>query len=189
VGFILQVYYPIYFIVSSGALYLIIGNFFKENYPLKLGILIILILLILPSTISSLMIKNQVRSLVEYIQKRELPKDKIIVHTFCEILTINHYYKGNLPIEGFYPLEDNLSKDLRIVKKNWQDIVNEKNVEKLKLSTKNYKRIFLIEFRAFGIDPENLVFQWFIKNNWCLKEKKTFFGGLDPYTLYLFEKI
>ena len=199
IGFILQINSPLYFVSSSGAIYLIIGYSFKKfnvhlflklkrgnHYRLnKLSFSSVALTLLLVcgslSILNNVTFHNQAKNLTDWIEKNEKPGDKIIIHSFCQEMLFRHYYQGALPLQGFYPLDDNLSYESRIIKKNWQDIVNEENVKKLADFTQNYNRIFLVQRLPFGFDLKKLVFYWFIKNNWQLLESINLRDGCSIY--------
>jgi len=187
--FTLGLYQPVIFLVTaSPAFYLLLARGIKNfNLPKKVFILLIIFFFFLlsPSFISLLSYSYQTDKAAEFIQKNEKSGDKILVHVFCEALTFKYYYQGNSPLEGFYPLDDQDSFDLRVIKRNWQKLVDEKNVEKLAISTNGYQRIFLVQYLAYGLDPDLLVFKWFLKNEWRLTKEKYYL----PYQIFIFEKI
>jgi 4-amino-4-deoxy-L-arabinose transferase-like glycosyltransferase len=188
--FSLGLYPPLHFLTStSPAFYLILASGLKNlNLSEKKMFLFLTFIsaLLLISFVDLLTTPYPTKQIAEFIQKNEKLGDKIIVHVHGEALTLKYYYQGKLPIEGFYPLDDNLDFELKVIKKNWQKVVDEKNVEKLSLSTAGFKRIFLVYYYAWGLDPENLVFKWFLKNNWrmILSEENKFL----PYRVFLFER-
>lgn len=96
-----------------------------------------------------------------------------MVNPHSEILPFERYYRGNLKVVGFYPREDNLDRDMRIVRTNWVSLANEKSIRKLADVTAGYDRVFLI---SGEIDPEgrNLVPIWFWENGWKNVEQQQF---------------
>lgn len=196
-SFIFKIFYPRFFIVASGALYLLMAQglenlfvFLRINFKnlkfsayLLIYTYFLLIFLFLPFNLMILLSKNNWDKVGNYIEAKERPGDKVILHFFCLSWPFNYYYKGNLPVEGFYPLEDKENLETRIIKRNWQMIVNENNIEKLSQSTANYQRIFLIQQ---NLTPLALI--WFQKNNWKLIEEKNFSGIVESPIIFTFEK-
>jgi hypothetical protein len=191
--------HPLFLINASPALYLLITygleklKFFDSNYK-TLFCSIFVFLLLISATTPILFLHNPYQDVSNFILQYEkqdesstlLKRSKILVHVFPLVLPFQYYYRGNLPVEGFYPLEDKDDLDLRLIKKNWQQVVTKDNVNVLNNLTSGYQRIFLVYNRE-GLDPENLVYEWFLQNNWHLVNKKTF-SGVEGLTVFIFEK-
>lgn len=130
--------------------------------------------------------------MAEYISREEKVSDKIIIHSFVDILEFRKYYKGDAPYEGFYIFKSNDNLEKAIIKYNWNQTFKRSDFSaidnKLNIMTKGHKRIFLIDSIIPQFDPENLVIEWFAKNNWRLIEKKVFNSRSKLY-IWLWEKI
>ena len=114
--------------------------------------------------------------IAEKIERNEGQGDKIISENFFRKISLQNYYRGNLPVEGFYPLENDKTEFERYLTDNWKFIVDKNNVIKLEDSTQGFKRIFLIS--DFVTDQKRLVYKWFIKNKWELIEQEGYNDGL-----------
>lgn len=91
---------------------------------------------------------------------------KIIAHSFANVLLLKKYYTGNLPVAGFYPLNDNLSFNERMVKNNWRRIVTNDNVGELSEFIEGFNSIYLLEASSISKDV-NLVY-WLLNHDWRL---------------------
>ncbi|MEA2064871.1 MAG: glycosyltransferase family 39 protein [Patescibacteria group bacterium] len=190
-----------YLIFITPALYLLIAQAIVSiNLKLRIRkvvlmtvvVFIMLFIAILPRMI----IKNKIYywdEVADYISFKEKSGDKIILHSFVDILEFRRYFKANAPYEGFYIFNDE-NDDLEkiIIKHNWNHgfINNDIAVisDKLNIMTKNYKRIFLIDSIIPTFDPHDFVVNWFPKNNWRLIERKMFNYKLKP-CVWIWEKI
>ena len=97
----------------------------------------------------------------------------VLINPHSEILPFERYYKGSLPVVGFYPRDDQDDRDTRIVKTNWISLNTKENVPRLRDITRGYNHVFLV---TGGIDPigRNLVPAWFWDNGWKRVESQEF---------------
>ncbi|MDO8505348.1 MAG: glycosyltransferase family 39 protein [bacterium] len=198
-----------YFIAVSPALYLLMGigfaNFVervKRAYTIKqLRILyatgyLLVFALIFPAYASLAQLWPPVwDGLAQWVEEMQnLPAGKagakckmqdknclVLINPHSEILPFERYYRGALPVVGFYPKDDSDDRDTRIVKTNWISLNTKENISRLADITKGYERVFLV---TGGIDPigRNLPPTWFWENGWrrgALKE----FGRLSVVVL------
>lgn len=114
----------------------------------------------------------------QWLAAKEKPEDKIILPYFIYELNFKYYYQGKHSFQSFYPINDNKNFDQKIVEKNWQQIINQENINQLSGLTKDTQRVFVI----YEVSPpdrylQSLIQQWFEKNNWQIQEI------FDPLTL------
>lgn len=176
-----------YYMFLAPAFYLLLSYGLSKLSLGKQAKRLIIIFLLACFLSSSAVYLSEVRGrwdkVAEFIEKKERPGDLIINHVFAEALILKNYYQGDAPIIGFYPIDDDYPEEIRIIKKNWQPIVNEQNVEKLNELTKGYQRVFLVYNCPAALDQGNYVFGWFLKNPWVLEEEKSFNGFGNPQVI------
>lgn len=122
VGFALNNGVLRYFIASSPALYLLLGIGFANLPKTKLPrwpIPFLFFFLIVPSYVwLTWYAHHQWNKLSEWIEQRETCNVKrvacnelVLVNPHSEILPLERYYNGTLPVKGFYPREDSDDPD------------------------------------------------------------------------------
>ena len=199
IGFAFQNAIPRYFIAVAPALYLLMGIGFaqlvdirnqsllvarpqrKVVWPLPLLVTILTFALIFPDYPSLIKIgHHEWDKLAEWVQDQDSMttgqqdnKTIILINPHSEILPFERYYQGRLPVIGFYPKDDDLDRDMRIVRTNWVSLNTKENVSRLADITKEYNQVFLV---TGGIDPvgRNLVPVWFWENGWRRGESQEF---------------
>jgi len=108
-------------------------------------------------------------SITKYIEKNETPNSAILVIPFNEELVIKKYYQGSIPVEGVYPMPDNLSLEERIVRYNWQSLFPSDEEYEVWMAehTKNRDKIFFLQYD--GYESNSVI--WFINHNWKFKKR------------------
>ena len=195
IGFAFSNAIPRYFIAVAPALYLLLGigfaNFVEymkpklrkqQFYILHFTFYIFLFALILPDYSSLAKIAHyQWDKLANWVEQQSTVSCQasnvrclVIVNPHSEILPFERYYRGTLPVVGFYPREDNDSRDLRIVKTNWVSLVTKENVRPLRDITQGFNRVFLITGEIDQTTGRDLVPLWFWENGWRKAESQSF---------------
>lgn len=173
------------YLISYLAAYVVVAFLFYIIYKKSKNLfwpLIAVWLLIMVFNLNQNLTSNFSRvDLVEqWINTNQRTGDKIIIHGFSYELVFRNYYKGIVPFEGFYPIDDNKTLEQRVITANWQQIVNNKNIEKFSEAIQGASRILII--REYNIEDNwsnTLVSQWLAKNNWSLTqtyEPQAWFG-------------
>ncbi|MBI4135879.1 glycosyltransferase family 39 protein [Candidatus Uhrbacteria bacterium] len=195
VGFAFSNAVPRYFIAVAPALYLLMGVGFaryreaQPPKPRRLSFLfpIIMFALVLPDYASLAKIAHhRWDELTDWIvthESREMKQEScltprvsclILINPHSEVLPFERYYRGVLPVIGFYPREDSDSRDLRVVKTNWVSINTKENVRALADVTEGYNRVFLVTGEIDQTIGRNLVPIWFWENGWIRASSKEF---------------
>jgi len=183
--FICQKFLIKLYVIIIPAFYLLISSSLaKFSKKVTLVILIIISIIFINSYYYLYQESYDTIPVVNYLETVITGQEKVIVHNFVYKYVLEKYYHGPSQIEGFYPAKDNLNEDLRLILKNYQDIVNEENVNKLEQSVGGAKRIFLIKSLDWNKQSSELVLEWFSKNNYKIIEKKFF----QDTEIYLFQK-
>lgn len=210
IGFMFSNAVPRYFISVAPAWYLLLGVGFARWRNQELGIMnnelnrrigkvrsiipnslfIILtgalILTAYPPLMSQ--VTRQWDDLAGWVERIENEKCKIendcviLVHPHSEVLPFERYWRGKLPVVGFYPEADADSKNLRIVKTNWKNLVTKENVRALADVVSGFNQVMLILGETDRTDAPELVKQWFWENGWKRAGGKVF-GPLEVVTL------
>lgn len=128
---------------------------------------------------------DEVARQVTLLQQQN-PEALVLVHSFANALLLQRYQS---PTAGstatpFYPLEDTLSLDERIVRYNWQSLVNEKNVAVLDQNTSSYDTIILVSSTA-GSGEQDPVKKRLWQQGWTLEQVLSYKGYGDPEILIL----
>jgi len=193
IGFAFSNAIPRYFIAVAPALYLLLGigfaNFverikgkftLRQFYLLHTTFYLLMLALIFPDLPSLVKIGHREwDKLTGWVEQMQNVKCKIkneclvLINPHSEILPFERYYKGSLPVVGFYPRDDQDDRDTRIVKTNWISLNTKENVPRLRDITRGYNHVFLV---TGGIDPigRNLVPAWFWDNGWKRVESQEF---------------
>ena len=185
VGFIARFYQPKYIICSSLGLYVLIIlaiNFYKHLPRFKIYSLIIIGMIGFVVYIYEISFtKFYCEEVAQYVETNEGEGDRIITHYYPTVLPFGYYYQGKSPYEGFYPINDALDFDTRIVNHNsMAPVVNKNNVSALSEVTKNNQRIWLVT-DPFVYDPEELVLTWFQDNDDLIPAGYQKFGDIEIY--------
>ncbi len=166
-----------YFIACSPALYLLLGiGFARLRETRKLPawpIPFLFFFLIVPSyVLLSWSAHHSWDSLARWIEQHSAVNCElssvnclILVNPHSEMLPLERYYHGTLPLKGFYPREDSDNRDLRIVKTNWRAIVTKENIRALADYTKGFNRVFLVS-GEIDLISRNVVPLWFWEHGW-----------------------
>jgi hypothetical protein len=114
------------------------------------------------------------------------PNSKIIVNNFAYDWLVKKYYKGNLPVEGFYPLDDNLTYEERIIRGSGTPLITKENVNKLADYLAGYDKISLVEAIYVPLlDLNDDVKKWLINNGWKVEDKYCYIEGrVKVYNFY-----
>lgn len=107
-------------------------------------------------------------SITEYMEKNETLKSAVLTVPFNEELVVKKYYRGSMPVEGMYPMEDDYSLEERIVRFNWQTLLvdNNKYNQWMEEHTKNREKIFFLQYDDY--DSKNVT--WFVNRGWRLNK-------------------
>jgi hypothetical protein len=175
-------YLPKYFIIAAVPFYLLLAQGLanlKNDKPAGFFVVFVLIIFIVGGNNFLLYSQDYLRvnwdQVDQFIRQNEKPGDKIILSNFFREIVLDKYYQGRLPVEGFYPVINNKDKLNKLVSDNWTFLIGKNNVDLIKDSVSNYKRIFFIQDNV--TDPDNLMIYWFLSHNWNLIFKKNFTSG------------
>lgn len=142
---------------------------------------LLVFILVLPDYASLAKIGNhQWDKLAGWVEQMQNEKCKmhndcvVLVNPHSEVLAFVRYYRGKLPVQGFYPREDNWDRDMRIVRTNWISLVNKENIRTLADITTGYQRVFLITGETDPDAPRNLIPAWFWQQGWRKVEGQEF---------------
>jgi uncharacterized membrane protein len=171
VSLISGVSYTRIFVAGYLGLYVILAYFFYLLYKNNEKIFIVAIAVWI--TLNFLNLKQNLNQNInrwdltsQWIVENQKPQDKIIT-LLNYILPFEYYYTGNTPYEEFYPLEDSLNENQRLVRKNWQVMLDEKNINKLKESAAGFERIIIVGETYPNQSYKNtLINKWFAENGW-----------------------
>ncbi len=192
VGFAFSNAVPRYFIAVAPAFYLLLGMGFAQllsnpgiikssNCQIVWTIPFIIFALILPDYPNLAKVAHhRWDELAVWVEQSEtvncLPRSGggvlttvsclVLINPHSEVLPFERYYRGVLPIVGFYPREDEDSRDLRIVKTNWVSLNTNENIRALADVTTGYDRVFLVTGEIDQTVGRNLVPIWFWENGW-----------------------
>lgn len=185
VSVIFQINYIRIFIIPYLALYLILAYFFYllfKNQKIIFWVVIIFWFASSLFNLSQTIFQNLSRwdSINQWLIENEKPKDKIIIFTFVNELQFRHYYTGNTPYQGLYPINDQKTLEQRIIEKNWQDVINPRNIDQLGKMTDGFDRIIFIresppDIGGYSKIFQNLIGLWLKENNW--KTSQTYDSG------------
>ena len=171
-GAFLGQYVTKYFVFSLPGFALLIAWTFDQiaDKTTKLAVTALFIVIFIPSTMT--IATSQIFSwhtITKYIEKNEAPRSAILVIPFNEELVIKKYYRGLIPVEGVYPMQDNLDLEERIVRYNWQTLLSsgEEFETWMTEHTKNRDKIFFLQYDNF----ESSGIIWFVNNGWKFKKK------------------
>lgn len=186
-GAFLGQYVTKYFVFSLPGIALLVAYGLDKitDKTLKLAITIVFFALFIPSTftIATSPIFSW-HTITNYIEKNETNKSAILVIPFNEELVIKKYFKGQSPVEGVYPKEDDLKLDERIVRYNWQTLLSSNTEYETWMTrhTKNRDKIFFLQYDGY----ESTSVVWFINRGWKLNQKMRAEGhiGINMYEFY-----
>ena len=192
-GFAFHLTAPRYAALISVFVYLLIGqgieNWFKGLRWIKIIIVVLAPLIIISSLGSFFVVRDRWPRVDSCLRQLSHPEAKIIVHNFAYELILRKYYQGNLPIEGFYPVADDLSYGERIVLSNGRPVVNRENVGQLAEVTAGYDQIAMVEaIFVKELDPDSLVFRWFLDNGWTVEDDFCQVEGIRVFNFNRLEK-
>lgn len=167
---------PRYLILAAVFTYLLIGqgvkNWFSGKKPLQFLLLIFIIILLVINYGNFFVENNDWSRINKCLQEMSGENSKIIVHNFAFEIMLKKYYSGNLPVEGFYPLTNDLTFEERIVRDNGRPIVTKENVGRLADSVRGYNNILLVEAIYVPVlDPDKKVIRWLVDNGWQPENK------------------
>ncbi|PIS32569.1 MAG: hypothetical protein COT39_03875 [Parcubacteria group bacterium CG08_land_8_20_14_0_20_48_21] len=173
---------PQYFMSAAAAVYLLVASgITASKHRWFFGIVLGTVLVLMGSTTNVLRTTPLFNTdkIAETISQKERSGDIILLHGFMNKLPFDRYYKGSLPIYGFYPLEDTADENLRYIIHNWHPVVTLENVHMLEQYIKNAQRIFLVYYVTGSIDEEELAKNWLYLHGWRIVETYTFSGPID----------
>ncbi len=86
----------------------------------------------------------------DYIEQQETSDSITIVIPFNEVLAMEKYYHGKRPLVGVYLKKDNLTREERIVRYNWNRQITDKKIYKnwLLSQIENADKVFYIQYTA-----------------------------------------
>lgn len=171
-GAFLGQYVTKYFVFSLPGFALLIAWTFDQiaDKTARFAITALFLVIFIPSTLT--IATSQIFSwhtITKYIEKNEAPNSAILVIPFNEELVIKKYYHGPIPVEGVYPMQDNLSLEERIVRYNWQTLLSSGNEFETWMveHTKNRDKIFFLQYDGF----ESSGIIWFVNHGWRFQKK------------------
>ncbi|MBI4426868.1 MAG: glycosyltransferase family 39 protein [Candidatus Magasanikbacteria bacterium] len=186
-GAFLGQYVTKYFVFSLPGFALLIAWTFDQitDKTARLAITALFLVIFIPSTLT--IATGPIFSwytITKYIEKNEVPKSAILVIPFNEELVIKKYYRGQVPVEGVYPLEDNLSLEERIVRYNWQSLLSSNGEYDAWMAehTKNRDKIFFLQYDSF----EGKGTTWFVNHGWKFKKRVRAVGHIG-ITMFEFD--
>jgi len=183
-GFVFQIVITKYLLVASIALLLIIGKgMAKLPVQARFAFASVAILICLPLHLKLYLQPRHNWDLVGlYVQSSPQP---VVVHGFAYSLLLERYAEvaNVLP---FYPLNDDLNPEDRIVRYNWQALVNRDNVSQLEKILTGIDEFTLLSSTPHQ-EEDDIVKAWLWQNGWRLEDRKNWPGFGDPEVM-IFKK-
>ncbi len=190
IGFILQIWVIKYYIVGGLGLFLIISIGFANlriSNKIKTLLALLIFLFLIPYNINiAQQHKHSWHQVASYVEQIEKPEDTILISAFVYELPFNYYYSGKQEVSAFIP--KGLEQDvlLRAIKYNWYPTLDNKNIPDLTGMLQDTQRVVVVNpSKVELIHKANLVLDYFIENNWPLREKEEFGGFIQP-TVFIF---
>ncbi|MFA6410317.1 MAG: glycosyltransferase family 39 protein [Candidatus Buchananbacteria bacterium] len=193
VSIIIQINYIRIFAISYLALYLLVAYFFYllwQQNKKTFWLITVCWFLITGFVLSQNLFLNFCRWDLanQWLLQNEKPGDKIIIYGYIYELPFKRYYTGQTPYVGLYPLQDSETLEQRIVKRNWQNLLDSQSVEKLQTLTFDANRIIVV----YEVNPpDQYLFgpahEWFTKNNWQIKDSYKPDAYCGPQ-IYIYQK-
>lgn len=174
-GVLTRIDFPKYFIGGSIAFYLICA-FAIEQHRLRHSSLIVawaIIYLLFTAQYLPLMKKiqdYQWRDIGAYLERHERPGDIILVQSWVNELSLQHYYRGRSTVKGIFPIRvpDNLSYYAQVTKYATAQLISERTVDWLDDATAGSQRVWFINHDGQPFFNGRLVRDWFVKNGWVV---------------------
>jgi uncharacterized membrane protein len=182
-GFGLQITVTKYLLIPGIVLLLLMAKGATQIQSKQIRFILGLLLTVcaLPMTLKLTALKRHHFDEVGTMITEQATKDDLVLaHSFVWELPLRQYTEKN--VLGFYPLEDVLSVDERIVRYNWQQLVEHDKVGALEDITAEYQRVFLISSTPNHANQDP-VKAWFWQNGWKLESSRTWSGYGDPEVL------
>jgi len=189
-GLALKITVTKYLLISGLAVFLLMAKG-MEKFPVTVKVVVASFFLISVLPMQSKLLFSQRHHWEEVADQVALtinsyPETTIISHSFVWALPLSFYYDNHQQVRPFYPLNDNLTLEERIVRYNWQGLVNSDNVELLQELVLDNERILLLSSTP-NSDERDPVKNWFYQQGWKLKKVYNWQGYGDP-ELLLFVK-
>lgn len=114
------------------------------------------------------------------------PEAPVLVHSYAHTLLLQRYLDepNASRLLPFYPREDGLSLDERIVRYNWQAIVNETNIDSLEAVLRGHDLVMLVSSTPAS-GEQDPVKKWLWTKGWTLEQIMPYKGYGDPELLVL----
>ncbi len=161
----------------------------KLTLPLKVFVITLIIVVTIPMQIKLLFTQRhhweEVAQEVKTITMED-PETLVLSHSFVWSLPLRFYDYGGARMIPFYPLNDALTFEERVVRYNWQALVNSDNVELLDQLVESTNKVLLISSTP-NTDERDPVKQWFYRNGWSL-ENTVNWSGYGDLELILFTR-
>ncbi len=177
-----------YFVICSIGLFLLLAKGIEGLQLSRKGSGLVLLLIFLAALAATFSIGPAVNSrwdkTAELISEKAGGAEKIIVARHAYALALRYYYHGDIPIEGFLPLEDKSNDDdLNIIKYNWAYYETEENIKKMADLVDSHHKVVLV-YKPLNLSRAEE--KWFLSNGW--RETGQYGSQEDGPEVLIFEK-
>jgi uncharacterized membrane protein len=124
----------------------------------------------------------------DFISQNEQPGDKIVASLYLDLLPLNFYYRGQLPVAA--PLDEKYRGDdllLTTIKTNTYPTTDKNNISQLENFLGSSSRVFLIISIGGGAFPRapQIAADWLAARGFTKDPKCLVAGGCPPYVLLM----
>ena len=183
IGFALQITISKYLLSASIVLFIImaVGINRLKSKQTKGVIVFFLLVLILPTHVMLASNKRHHFDEVGQILEEIAGESPIVVHSFINVLPLKRHV-DEVELYPFYPREDDLTFEERVVRYNWQAIVNRDNVSVLSETLEGYEDFVLVSSTVYEHE-EDVLKEWLWKNGWKIEKIHRWPGYGNPEIL------
>lgn len=191
IGFALQITVTKYLITAALPLFLLAARGYDKLQKRWSKMLVVIALLAIAAPMHIRLYTQQRHHWTDLMSQiglyhRLYPQAGIIVHTFADTLLLQRYASPatDIAFTPFYPLKDDLSFDDRVVRYNWQGLVNDQNAQLIRPLVDKFERVMLVS-STLGSGEQDPVKKWFWTHGWTL-ERSVSYNGYGDGELVLF---